>query len=72
MVNYNYAWPDEELVERIVKKLPDPATFGQTLNLVEFEKDDDSNFHMDFIVAASNLRAENYDISPADQHQVIT
>lgn len=33
-------------------------------------QDDDSNFHMDFIVAASNLRAENYGISPADRHKV--
>lgn len=33
-------------------------------------QDDDSNFHMDYIVAASNLRAENYDISPADRLQV--
>uniref|UniRef100_A0A672SK18 E1 ubiquitin-activating enzyme n=1 Tax=Sinocyclocheilus grahami TaxID=75366 RepID=A0A672SK18_SINGR len=35
----------------------------------EFEKDDDSNFHMDYIVAASNLRAENYDIPTADRHK---
>lgn len=33
-------------------------------------QDDDSNFHMDYIVAASNLRAENYDIAPADHLQV--
>ena len=33
----------------------------------EFEKDDDTNFHIDFIVATSNLRAENYDIPPADR-----
>ncbi|XP_061583291.1 ubiquitin-like modifier-activating enzyme 1 [Cololabis saira] len=36
---------------------------------IDFEKDDDSNFHMDYIVAASNLRAENYDIPAADRHQ---
>ncbi|XP_068568288.1 ubiquitin-like modifier-activating enzyme 1 [Cebidichthys violaceus] len=35
----------------------------------DFEKDDDSNFHMDYIVAASNLRAENYVIPAADRHQ---
>lgn len=33
-------------------------------------QDDDTNFHMDYIVAASNLRAENYDIPAADRHQV--
>eukprot|EP00066_Takifugu_rubripes_P022978 XP_011612244.1 PREDICTED: ubiquitin-like modifier-activating enzyme 1 [Takifugu rubripes] len=33
----------------------------------DFEKDDD--LHMDYIVAASNLRAENYEITPADRHQ---
>ncbi|XP_023265943.1 ubiquitin-like modifier-activating enzyme 1 [Seriola lalandi dorsalis] len=36
---------------------------------IDFEKDDDSNFHMDYIVAASNLRAENYDIPAADYLQ---
>ncbi|XP_054473859.1 ubiquitin-like modifier-activating enzyme 1 [Anoplopoma fimbria] len=35
----------------------------------DFEKDDDSNFHMDYIVAASNLRAENYDIPTANRHK---
>ncbi|CAN9512024.1 unnamed protein product [Ophioblennius macclurei] len=36
---------------------------------IDFEKDDDTNFHMDYIVAASNLRAENYDIPAADRLQ---
>lgn len=36
---------------------------------IDFEKDDDTNFHMDFIVAASNLRATNYEIAPADHHK---
>lgn len=42
---------------------------GLTINPIEFEKDDDSNLHMDFIVAASNLRAANYKIPPADHHK---
>jgi len=33
---------------------------------VEFEKDDDTNHHIEFITACSNLRAENYCIQPAD------
>ncbi|XP_068951795.1 ubiquitin-like modifier-activating enzyme 7 isoform X2 [Petaurus breviceps papuanus] len=40
---------------------------GTSLEPQLFEKDDDSNFHMDFVVAASNLRAENYGIPPADR-----
>ncbi len=35
----------------------------------DFEKDDDTNFHMDFIVAASNSRASNYGIALADRHK---
>ena len=35
----------------------------------QFEKDDEANFHMDFIVAASNTRAENYGIVAADRHK---
>jgi len=29
---------------------------------LEFEKDDDTNFHMDFISSFANLRARNYSI----------
>ncbi|XP_026542299.1 ubiquitin-like modifier-activating enzyme 6 [Notechis scutatus] len=34
---------------------------------LNFEKDDDSNGHVDFITAASNLRAKMYNIEPADR-----
>lgn len=37
---------------------------------IDFEKDDDTNHHMKFITAASNLRADNYEIKPADVMQV--
>lgn len=50
--------------------MPDPKTLaGFKLTPVEFEKDDDTNYHIDFITAASNLRAENYKIEPADRHK---
>jgi len=35
----------------------------------EFEKDDDSNYHIDFINAASNLRARNYRIHECDRNK---
>ena len=38
-------------------------------SVASFEKDDDSNGHMAFITAASNLRAANYAIPPADLHR---
>ena len=37
---------------------------------VTYFQDDDKNYHMDFIVATSNLRAANYSIPPADKHKV--
>lgn len=35
----------------------------------DFEKDDDSNFHIDFITACSNLRARNYKITECDRNK---
>ncbi|KAJ3554773.1 hypothetical protein NM688_g2938 [Phlebia brevispora] len=53
----------------LMKKLPSPSSLvGYRLNPVEFEKDDDTNHHIDFITAASNLRAMNYNITIADRH----
>ena len=62
---------DQDKVTLIVGELPKRETIGKTVKVLpaDFEKDDDSNFHMDFIVAASNLRAENYSIAPADRHK---
>ncbi|XP_076263300.1 ubiquitin-like activating enzyme 1 isoform X2 [Rhynchophorus ferrugineus] len=48
---------------------PSEEVAGLVLTPLDFEKDDDTNFHMDFIVAASNLRAANYKIPPADRHK---
>ena len=61
---------DNEVMEKIAKSLPQPKTLGSfRLEPVEFEKDDDTNHHIDFITAASNLRAENYKIATADRHK---
>ncbi|CAO3645147.1 unnamed protein product [Cunninghamella echinulata] len=57
-------------VDDLINNLPAPSTLaGFRLEPCEFEKDDDSNFHIDFITAASNLRAINYGIEPTDRHK---
>ena len=40
------------------------------LNEIEFEKDDDSNGHIDFITYFSNFRAANYSIDPLPSYQI--
>jgi len=61
---------DSERVGILQTSIPEASSLsGLKLTPLEFEKDDDTNFHMDFIVAASNLRAENYSIPPADRHK---
>jgi ubiquitin-activating enzyme E1 len=49
---------------------PEKVRSRVQLRPVEFEKDDDTNLHMDFITTCSNLRAENYDIPPTDKYKV--
>uniref|UniRef100_A0A8C2PVS7 E1 ubiquitin-activating enzyme n=1 Tax=Cyprinus carpio TaxID=7962 RepID=A0A8C2PVS7_CYPCA len=61
---------DDSRLEELKTLLPSTEAASQfKLCPIDFEKDDETNFHMDFIVAASNLRAENYDIPPADRHK---
>ena len=63
---------DHDRVQGICDNLLALVKSNFTITPLEFEKDDDSNLHMDFIVAASNLRAANYSIAPADKHKVTT
>jgi ubiquitin-activating enzyme E1 len=61
---------DNDELNTIVSQLPSPKSLaGFKLEPVEFEKDDDTNHHIDFITACSNLRAENYKIEQADRHK---
>ncbi|KAG7192562.1 E1 ubiquitin-activating protein [Scheffersomyces spartinae] len=54
-------------VKKVANTLPNPSSLaGYRLNPVEFEKDDETNHHIEFISAASNCRALNYSIETAD------
>lgn len=62
---------DVDTVGNIIAELEKiaPELVGLRITPIEFEKDDDTNLHMDFIVAASNLRATNYKIQLANRHE---
>ena len=58
----------EVLLEELrnsVKKLPEEYR----LTPITFEKDDDSNYHMQFIAGFANMRARNYSIPEVDKLQ---
>ena len=59
-------------VEKVTEEEPtigSPDMFKPTFVAQEFEKDDDTNYHISHITAASNLRAMNYSIMTADRQQ---
>ena len=61
---------DADVLSQLANSLPPPSDVaGLRLQPVEFEKDDDTNYHIDFITSASNLRALNYGIAIADNHK---
>lgn len=61
---------DAEELEKLVATLPPPSTLANfSMVPAAFEKDDDTNFHIQFITSASNLRAMNYGIATADRHR---
>ena len=60
----------DKVAADIIKAIPEPGSLaGFRLQIAEFEKDDDTNFHMEFITACSNLRARNYSIEEASLHK---
>ncbi|KAL5594368.1 uncharacterized protein BROUX77_007715 [Berkeleyomyces rouxiae] len=68
--NANSSFGDEDEIKTIVGSIPPASELsGFQLVPVEFEKDDDTNHHIDFITACSNLRAENYKIETVDRHK---
>jgi ubiquitin-activating enzyme E1 len=58
-------------VKELIKKIQSHYIPSQSMVRVhDFEKDDDSNHHIDFVTACANLRAINYEITPTDRHHV--
>jgi ubiquitin-activating enzyme E1 len=55
--------------EDLLSQISDLDTEGVRVTPADFEKDEDRNFHIDFISAASNLRAANYRIKQASRHK---
>eukprot|EP01127_Copromyxa_protea_P001458 TRINITY_DN11441_c0_g1_i1.p1 TRINITY_DN11441_c0_g1~~TRINITY_DN11441_c0_g1_i1.p1 ORF type:complete len:1058 (+),score=286.07 TRINITY_DN11441_c0_g1_i1:63-3176(+) len=63
-----YTDEDEIRCQKILSELPTPeAAQSLKMNVIVFDKDDDKNFHIDFIAAAANLRATNYAITPVSR-----
>ncbi|EJW83165.1 ubiquitin-activating enzyme E1 [Wuchereria bancrofti] len=64
------ATADDDVDEKLQSVMMNLAKLSKkttkSLIPIDFEKDDDTNHHMEFITAASNLRADNYQITPAD------
>ena len=61
---------DEQALANAVAALPKPNSLaGVEFAPQEFEKDDATNFHMDFIHAVANLRGRNYKIKGVDPLQ---
>jgi ubiquitin-activating enzyme E1 len=58
---------DEELIRQLIDELNQLNKPSFNFHALQFEKDDDDNLHMDFVTAASNLRAANYKIPDADK-----
>lgn len=48
--------------EIVIPKMEDIKVHFSKMNVQEFEKDDDSNWHIAFVTASSNLRSSNYGI----------
>jgi ubiquitin-activating enzyme E1-like protein 2 len=65
--------PKEEEIEDVLKELHRYFSSQKQnfkMKAIDFEKDDDTNFHIDFISATANLRARMYSIPEVDRLRV--
>ncbi|XP_076893959.1 ubiquitin-activating enzyme E1 2-like isoform X1 [Bidens hawaiensis] len=61
---------DAAVIDELIKKLEQrrkrlPSGFA--MKPIQFEKDDDTNYHMNFIAGLANMRARNYSIPEVDK-----
>jgi len=62
---------DEDKISQLIEELKDFDITGVSkLEPADFEKDDDTNFHIDYVTSCSNMRAWNYHIPLASRHKV--
>ncbi|KAL2901995.1 Ubiquitin-activating enzyme E1 2 [Bienertia sinuspersici] len=66
----NASIDDGEVIEQSIARLE--SSMGRLspsfrMNPVQFEKDDDTNYHMDMIAGLANMRARNYGIPEVDK-----
>jgi ubiquitin-activating enzyme E1 len=61
---------EEAELEQLLTRIADMGAGAKGhFEPADFEKDDDDNFHIDFITACSNLRASNYHIPTTSRHK---
>lgn len=66
----DYGEEDDARIEQLTTiLLAEREKTSFRMNPTEFEKDDDTNRHIDFVTACSNLRATNYSIETCDRHK---
>eukprot|EP01018_Ginkgo_biloba_P041213 Gb_00042 [translate_table: standard] len=61
---------DTAVIDNLIRTLEDGAKSlppGFRMNPIQFEKDDDTNYHMDLIAGLANMRARNYSIPEVDK-----
>jgi hypothetical protein len=57
----------QKMLKEITDLLERKGEYLKQLSSVSFEKDDDTNQHINFVTACANIRATNYHIDPEDR-----
>ncbi|KAL7136176.1 hypothetical protein ABFS83_10G012100 [Erythranthe nasuta] len=61
---------DADVINELVMKLEacrEKLAPGYKMNPIQFEKDDDTNYHMELVTGLANMRARNYSIPEVDK-----